>query len=109
MILHVDQHVKSIKSHMEWVAFLTGLILMATMDPFTTGPSFCIVEQLGFNYCPGEGLGHSIAFLFRGDFEASLQANLLGPLAVIILSLRIMGIWKALLTRRNNNQLIESE
>ena len=84
--------------HIEWVAFTSGLILMATMDPLTTGSSFCFFEFIGISFCPGEGLGHSIAWLFRGEFSNALQANLFGPVAVIVLSLRILKIWKDLYT-----------
>ncbi|HCI72364.1 MAG TPA: DUF2752 domain-containing protein, partial [Balneola sp.] len=52
---------KKIRPHIEWVAFMIGLILMATMDPMTKGTSFCFFELLGISFCPGEGLGHSIA------------------------------------------------
>ena len=89
---------KKIRPHIEWVAFMIGLILMATMDPMTKGTSFCFFELLGISFCPGEGLGHSIAWLFRGELSYALQANLFGPVAVIILSLRIIQIWKDLYT-----------
>ncbi len=85
---------KFLKAHSEWLAFFIGLLLMASMDPSTKGFSFCLFDMAGIPYCPGEGLGHSIAYLFRGELEASLSANLFGPLAVAVLSLRILSIWK---------------
>ncbi|MEQ9265320.1 MAG: DUF2752 domain-containing protein [Balneolaceae bacterium] len=85
---------KFFKTHFEWMAFLTGLILMASMSPSDTGLSFCLFERLGVSFCPGEGLGHSISYLFRGEFNEALQANLMGPFAVLILGLRIGSIWK---------------
>lgn len=87
---------KFFKTHFEWMAFLLGLILMASMSPTDTGLSFCLFERVGVSFCPGEGLGHSIAYLFRGEFNEALQANLMGPVAVVILSLRIGSIWKDL-------------
>lgn len=91
---------KFIKPHIEWVAFFIGLVLMASMNPYETGETFCLFERIGISFCPGKGLGHSIAFLFRGEFTQALHANMLGPVAVIILSLRIMSIWKELYTNK---------
>lgn len=82
------------------MVFLVGLILMATMNPYIEGTSLCLLESLGFMYCPGDGLGHSIAFLFRGEFSAALEANLMGPVVVVGLSARILSIWKDLLQKQ---------
>ena len=94
-----------IKRHFEWVVFLAGLILMATMDPYTTAPSFCLLERFGFPYCPGDGLGHSIAFLFRGEFSAAIKSNLFGPLAVAVLSYRIFTIWHEMILNKKEQLL----
>lgn len=91
---------KFINRHSEWMVFLVGLTLMATMNPYSEGTSLCLLEALGFKYCPGDGLGHSIAFLFRGEFSASLEANLMGPAVVVGLSSRILSIWKDLLQKQ---------
>ncbi|GAB5408919.1 MAG: hypothetical protein BalsKO_12840 [Balneolaceae bacterium] len=98
---------KVINKHSEWVIFLLGLILMASMNPYSLGTSWCLIDFLGLTYCPGEGLGHSIAFLFRGDIINSFQANLIGPFVVIGLSFRILQIWKKLLSK-NNSDLMEN-
>lgn len=79
---------------------MIGLMLMATMNPYVEGVSLCLLEALGFTFCPGEGLGHSIAFLFRGEFSESLEANLMGPVVVIGLSARIFTIWKNLIQKQ---------
>lgn len=81
------------RKYFEIAVFTGGLIVMALMDPVsTTGPSFCLFDQLGVSFCPGDGLGHSIAFLFRGQFYNSLEANLLGPIAVAVLAGRIIHL-----------------
>lgn len=64
---------------------------MALMDPYTQKTTWCLLEHAGL-FCPGEGLGHSIAFIFRGELKLALQANLMGPIAVVILSVRIIKI-----------------
>ena len=97
--------VKKIKSHIEWLAFLFGLILMGTLDPTVQGTSLCLLDFIGIDFCPGDGLGHSIAWLFRGEWSNSIKANLFGPLAVVILSLRILHIWKDLLNNKTTTQI----
>ena len=63
---------------------------MATMNPYAaSGASWCLFESIGISFCPGEGLGHSIALIFRADFSKALEANLLGYLAVPTLLGRI--------------------
>lgn len=87
-------------NYFEVIAFGAGLLLLALMNPDTaSGPGFCILERLGASFCPGDGLGHSIAYIFRGQFYNALQANILGPFALIILSGRIVY----LLTKNHQN------
>ncbi len=82
------------RNYFEIAAFSGGLLLLALMDPYTTsGPGLCILENLGFQYCPGDGLGHSISFIFRGKFDNAMEANILGPFAVIIMSGRIFYLF----------------
>lgn len=81
------------RNYFEILAFSFGLFLLAIMDPgSTTGPDLCLFEQLGISFCPGDGLGHSISYTFRGDFSNALKANMLGPLTIIILSSRIVHL-----------------
>ncbi|SMO34594.1 Protein of unknown function [Gracilimonas mengyeensis] len=81
------------------MVFSGGLLLLALMEPTTTGTSWCLFELVGFDFCPGEGLGHSIAYTFRGDITSALDAHFAGPAAVIILISRIVHIWYQLLTK----------
>jgi hypothetical protein len=72
------------------MALSAGLLLMALMNPYAAqGASWCLFEWAGITFCPGEGLGHSIAFVFRGDWHSAVQANVLGPFAIVILLGRI--------------------
>ncbi len=96
-----------IKSHLEWVVFAIGLILLGSMDPATSATSFCIYDLLGIDFCPGDGLGHSIAYTFRGEFGAAFEAHFAGPAAVIILSCRIVFIWRQLYTKSNQTNTEE--
>ena len=81
---------KIFKRHFEWVAFTGGLIALGLMNPYVDqGSSLCFFDILGIPFCPGEGLGHSIAYTFRGDLNNALHANIMGPIAIIILLGRI--------------------
>lgn len=81
------------KNYFEITAFTVGLLLLAFMNPHAAnGPDLCLFDQLGFPYCPGEGLGHSIAFTFHGDLYNAMKANVLGPFAIFILSSRIVHL-----------------
>lgn len=76
--------------------FSAGLVLLALMSPENAGTSLCFFDWVGIDFCPGKGLGHSISYTFRGDFGAAFQAHLAGPASVIILSGRIIYLWKEL-------------
>lgn len=93
-----------IRTHLEWVAFSLGLVLLGLMNPENSGFSFCMFESAGINFCPGEGLGHSISYTFRGDLSSAIQANLAGPAAILILSSRIVYIWRTLYEQRQTNK-----
>jgi len=84
--------------HFEWAVLAAALILMALIDPSAERASFCIIDKFGFTFCPGCGLGRSVALLFRGEVTASVSMHPAGILAAPILLARIMSIIK-----RNNN------
>lgn len=87
---------KLINRHSEWFVFLIGLILMASINPYEQGTTWCLFEHFGFPFCPGEGLGHSIAFFARGELVNSFETHLAGPFVVVGLIYRILFIWKNL-------------
>ncbi|MGH2564397.1 MAG: DUF2752 domain-containing protein [Ginsengibacter sp.] len=74
---------------------MAALILLAAMPPGTDPHySFCLFKQLGFKYCPGCGLGHSISYLFHGNIRASFTAHPFGIFAVIIIINRILKLFR---------------
>lgn len=78
------------RRHFEWAALLLGIAVIALMNPYIEqGSSLCLLEWIGIWYCPGEGLGHSIAFFIRGDLTNAMQANILGPFSLMVLLARI--------------------
>jgi hypothetical protein len=78
--------------HFEWLALTGLLVAAAAINPYSPGASFCLFDAAGIEYCPGEGLGRSIAHLFRGNFYESVQAHPVGFAAVLIIMIRVGSI-----------------
>lgn len=70
-----------------------ALAALAVADPRAEGLlSLCVPKALGLPFCPGCGLGHSVAFLLRGEVGAALAAHPLGPFAVAVLGGRVVAL-----------------
>ncbi|MBN2166917.1 MAG: DUF2752 domain-containing protein [Marinilabiliaceae bacterium] len=73
-------------SHLEAWFWISSILALALSNPYGEKHySLCLFHYLGFDFCPGCGLGHSIALLFRLKFIESFQTHPLGAFAVIIL------------------------
>jgi hypothetical protein len=79
--------------HFEWLILAAGLFSVAMLNPLVASESFCIIYRAGLEFCPGCGLGRSVAFLFRGDFWSSMQMHPAGIPAVGIILGRIVTIF----------------
>lgn len=77
-----------------WTA---GLIALACTNPEADGLINGCLSRLLFDVpCPGCGLGHAVAYLFRGEVAASFHAHPLGPFAVVVLVGRVVRLtWEA--------------
>ncbi len=75
-----------------WTAALVYLAFF--FNPADAHFTICPLSNFGFEYCPGCGLGRSIALLFSGNFVESFQTHILGIPAVIILIFRTISILK---------------
>ncbi len=85
---------------LEPIVWLGGLALVCVLGPGSESHIvICPFALLGIDWCPGCGLGRSIAFLARGDIAASLHAHWLGIPALVILLARSIT-----LTHRNVNR-----
>jgi hypothetical protein len=74
------------RKHLEAFFWILAIILLAFTNPEGSGHlSLCPLKNMGFNFCPGCGLGHSIAWLFKGEFTASFNCHPLGIPAVVVL------------------------
>ncbi|KAB2908356.1 MAG: DUF2752 domain-containing protein [Ignavibacteriales bacterium] len=73
----------------EALIWIGALIYLALYNPVQEASfSFCVLDNLGFEHCPGCGLGRSVSFLLHGDFQASWEAHKLGIFALIVLLFR---------------------
>lgn len=54
----------------------------------------CPLKLMGFEHCPGCGLGTSVGLLLNGQLAQSFEAHPLGAFALIILSIRIFTLIK---------------
>jgi hypothetical protein len=80
------------KVDLELVIWLTALVVLALSNPVYHHITLCPLDNLGFKYCPGCGLGRSISYLFRGDINASFRMHPLGIFALGIIGYRIIQI-----------------
>lgn len=74
----------------ELVFWITALVLLATANPHEHHFSLCPLANLGFDWCPGCGLGRSISALFHGEFKDSLSFHWFGIPALMLIAYRIM-------------------
>lgn len=69
-----------------WVVILVLLILPMPQEQHFT---LCPFQNLGFEYCPGCGLGRSCNMALHGSFIDSLRMHPFGIFAVVVIIFRI--------------------
>ncbi len=86
--------IKFVKSiSLEAAIWTTGLVVLACIDPtHETHFTLCPFYHLGFDFCPGCGLGKSISLFFHGEIIQSIKTHPLGIFAVFILTFRIIKL-----------------
>lgn len=81
---------KWIKNNIEIVAWCIALLIPFFINPYHSDYfSFCFFKTIGIYWCPGCGLGQSIAYLYQGEWLLSLKTHWLGIITVLFLLLRI--------------------
>jgi hypothetical protein len=83
------------RKYFELIFWVAALILLGMSDPaaathFTLRPS----KLMGINWCPGCGMGHSIAFLLHGDISNFFRAHWLGIPALVVICHRIYVLFR---------------
>lgn len=76
--------------NIELIFWLAGLLYLA-FSPLNSESHFtiCPLNNLGFDYCPGCGLGRSIIYIFHLNIIESVSIHPLGVPALIIIIFRI--------------------
>lgn len=74
-----------IRNNFELLLWPAALLSLAFTDPTQTHFVLCPLRLMGLTWCPGCGLGHSIAFLLHGQLGESWHAHWLGVPALGIL------------------------
>jgi putative copper export protein len=75
-----------------WIGALLYLAFVHT--PGETHFTICPINNLGFDFCPGCGLGNSISLIFQGEIYNSFLSHPLGLLALTVLIIRIIQLIK---------------
>lgn len=86
--------------YFELIFWIVSLTLLATMQPGSNHFSLCFFKWLGFQLCPGCGLGHSISYLFNGNLPGSFSAHPLGIFALMVILLRVYKLSHHLLSKK---------
>lgn len=82
-----------------WVASIIAILLI---NPYEAEHfSLCPLSQMGFDWCPGCGLGRAMSLLARGEFKASWAMHPLAILAYGVIFSRIGQLIKNLKTTHN--------
>ncbi len=77
----------------EALMWAAGLLVLGVSNPGSDFHFTLFWPQWVFGIqSPGYGLGHSVAYLFRGDLAGSLDSHLLGVPVVIALTYRIISL-----------------
>jgi hypothetical protein len=85
-------------AHLELI-FWTIVIIVLFFLPETPGPSLCVFKAVGFDHCPGCGIGMSIHHALHLNLSQSWEDHPMGILAVLIIFMRI----KQLMPNKKNN------
>lgn len=70
------------------------MLYLAVINPAAAHVSLCPIKNLGFAWCPGCGLGHSISYIFHGEIEKSWNSHPLGLFAISVIFHRIITLSK---------------
>lgn len=84
---------KYIRRNLEAFIWIIALLLLAfSGTDFNDSPTLCPFHNLGWDFCPGCGLGRSIILLFHGQIRESFDMHPAAIPAVLILVWRIVTL-----------------
>ncbi|WP_194775620.1 DUF2752 domain-containing protein [Pararhodonellum marinum] len=84
---------------LELIFWISALISISLIDPYQSDHfTLCPLDQLGFHWCPGCGLGRAMSLMLKGDFAASWSLHPLAGFAFVVITFRIIELIKHLKT-----------
>lgn len=89
--------------HTEILIWTTALVLAYFADPANHHMTLCPIAALGFEHCPGCGLGRSMSLLMHGDWKGSLAMHPLGWFGLSVIVFRIYTLIKKTLKAKTHN------
>lgn len=92
--MHIEQIKRFVTTFpLEAIIWFSGLVILACADPVQDAHiSLCPIAYLGYDFCPGCGLGRSITLLFHGSLDSSLRTHPLGIIAAGMLIQRTVQL-----------------
>ncbi|MEE9449256.1 MAG: DUF2752 domain-containing protein [Ignavibacteriaceae bacterium] len=79
----------------EALIWIAALIFLALIEPAeSTHFTICPFSVMGFDFCPGCGLGRSVSYVLHGEITNSLSLHPLGIFALIVLTTRVISLIK---------------
>lgn len=82
------------KLPIEWMCWVSALFLLYISDPHAHHFSLCPLDNIGIRWCPGCGLGRSIALLMHGELQESIGMHWLGVPAFLVIVHRVYRLSK---------------
>jgi len=79
-------------ANLELSFWVSAMIFLFFLEPAAGHFTLCPISNLGFNFCPGCGLGHSIHYALRLNIGESFSHHPLGIIAVVIIFSRIIKL-----------------
>ena len=79
---------------LELLIWTIALVVLYNLDvDDKEANSLCPIHNAGFDWCPGCGLGRSIALLMHGQFRDSIEMHWLGIPAFLVLVYHIINLF----------------
>jgi len=79
-------------SHLELFFWAGALVTLAFSSPEGHHYTLCPLSNLGFEYCPGCGLGRSVSCALHGNMAGSFEWHPLGIFAIGVIIHRIVTL-----------------
>lgn len=95
--MKINSIIQQLFKNLELLFWSSALLFLAINPPSTGDFTLCIFKNIGFENCMGCGIGHSISYIFRGDFSGAYEAHPLGfPILLFLFYHIFQLIWKRL-------------